>query len=54
MSGKFIEYGKRDISKPEGNGNAEEYFLKFFGSELLTLSTNPFLPEVYEKLREVE
>jgi hypothetical protein len=51
---KLIEYGKRELAEPEGNGNIGEYFLKICGFELLTLSTNPFLPEIYEKLKEAQ
>lgn len=53
MSVKFIGYGKREISSPKGNGNAEKYFLRIYGFEL-ALSTNPFLPEAYEKLKEAQ
>lgn len=53
MTGKIIGYGKREIPNPKGKGNAKEYFFGILGFEL-TLSTNPFLPEIYKKLKEAQ
>lgn len=52
MFEKIISYKKIELTEPKGNGNAREYSFRIFGFEILAVSTNPFLPEIYEKLKE--